>query len=106
MFGAVDVGGTKTLVAIFDGNGKILRQEKFETPPKYKDFLGELARVVDNLSTKDIKNYTVGLPGRLNRERGIAIRFSNLDWKDILVRDDIEKIVHTPVIIENDAKLG
>lgn len=106
MFGAIDVGGTKTLVAIFDSNGKILRQEKFETPPKYKDFLEELARVVDKLSTKNIKNYTVGLPGRLNRERGIAIRFGNLDWKDIPVRNDIEKIVHAPVVIENDARLG
>lgn len=106
MFAAVDVGGTKTLTAVFDKNGRIIEQVKFATPPDYDDFIIELAKNVDELSTKEFLRAVVAIPGRVDRERGIGIRFGNLPWVNIPIEQDAEKIFHAPVLIENDAKLG
>ena len=44
MFAAVDIGGTKTLVAVFDAEGEIVEKIKFPTPNKYAEFKKELAK--------------------------------------------------------------
>ena len=48
MIGAVDIGGTKTLVAVFDDSGEIIEQEKFSTSQNYNEFLQNLQSVVAN----------------------------------------------------------
>lgn len=106
MYIAVDIGGTKTLLAVFSSNGEVKEEIKFPTPRKYEDFLNELARNVDKLATKDFRVAAVAAPGRIDREHGIGISFGNLGWKNISIAHDIEKIIHTPVMLENDAKLG
>ena len=106
MFAAVDIGGTKTLVAVFDKHGKILEQIKFPTPENYDDFKIELAKTVANLSTKDFRLAVVAIPGKIDRIRGIAISLGNLAWKNINIQADAEEIFHAPTLLENDAKLG
>ena len=107
MYLGIDVGGTKTLVATLDVNGVIIEKYKFPTPKKYTDFLIELASNVERLTTKDFLSAGVGLPvTNFNRDRGVALTFSNLPWKNIPVHADIENVVHCPVAIDNDAKLA
>lgn len=106
MYAAIDVGGTKTLIAVFNDDGKVIEQIKFPTPENYDEFITELAATVAKLSTQDFKATCAAIPARLNREEGIAIAFGNLPWTDIPVGVDIEKIVKSPVLIENDAKLA
>jgi predicted NBD/HSP70 family sugar kinase len=48
---AIDVGGTKTLLAVFTQDGDLKQSVKFPTPPDYNDFLLELAKNVDSLTT-------------------------------------------------------
>ena len=48
----------------------------------------------------------VAIPGHVDRDRGIGIRFGNLPWENVPVGHDIEKIFDAPVLVENDAKLG
>lgn len=103
---AIDIGGTKTLVAIFDSKGKIVEQQKFPTPQDYEQFVAELADVVAKLSTKSIRAFCVAAPGVLDRKNGKAITFGNLPWKNVSLVEDIEKIVRAPGVIENDAKLA
>lgn len=106
MYGAVDIGGTKTLVAVFDNDKKILEQVKFPTPVNYADFNIHLAEVVDKLSAKDFKRVVVAVPGLLDRKNGVGLAMGNLPWQNIPIGPDVEKIFHCPVIIENDAKLA
>ncbi|MCA9332698.1 ROK family protein [Candidatus Saccharibacteria bacterium] len=103
-YGAVDIGGTKTLVAIFDSSGEIKEQNKFPTPQNYEDFVKELAKNVDNLSTKEIQAFCVAAPGRVDRHRGIGIRFGNLGWENVTLIEDLEQIFKAPGMLENDAK--
>ena len=106
MFAAVDIGGTKTLVAVFDAHGKIVEQVKFPTPKEYDNFKIELAKTVANLSTKEFLRAVVAVPGRVDRKRGIGISLGNLGWKNVDIQSDAEIVFHTPVLVENDAKLG
>lgn len=106
MYLGIDIGGTKTLVAVFNGRGDILEQSKFLTPRDYKQFIREIAQIVAKLSTKKIKVACVAFPGLLDREKGIGIACGNLPWKNVSLKRDIAKILGCPVLIENDANLA
>ncbi len=106
MFGAVDIGGTKTLVAIFNGKRHIVEQLKFPTPDNYDTFLEELSKTVASLTTKDVQRVVAAIPGKLDRKHGVALAFGNLAWKNLPIQADLEKIFKAPVHIENDAKLA
>jgi len=107
MYLGIDVGGTKTLIAEIDDNGVIITSQKFPTPQKYQDFLLELANNIDKLTTKDYRAVGVGIPStHINRTEGVAVSFANLDWHNVQVQADIEKLTNCPVALENDAKLA
>ncbi|HSX08069.1 MAG TPA: ROK family protein [Candidatus Saccharimonadales bacterium] len=106
MYLGIDIGGTKTLVGCFSDEGVLGEHIKFPTPPDYKTFLAELAQCVDKLSTKNFTCAGVAVPGRIDRSTGVALAFGNLDWENVPIQADIAKVLHYPVIIENDAKLA
>lgn len=106
MYLAIDIGGTKTLVASLNNDGVITERIRFETPKKYKDFVVDLAENVAKLSTDNFLACGVGLPGRLDPKRKIGIAMGNLPWKNIPIFDDIKRVVPCPFVIENDAKLA
>lgn len=106
MFAAVDIGGTKTLVAVFDAHGKIVEQAKFPTPGDYEDFKTELAKTVEKLATNNFLRVVVAVPGRIDRKNGVVLAFGNLDWRNLPFQQDMEPIFNTPVILENDSKLA
>lgn len=105
-YAAIDIGGTKTLIAVFDQNGKITESIKFATPTIYEDFIKELTASVVNLSTKDFAAFCVAAPGRINHKNGNVIAFGNLPWTDTPILHDVEKIINAPGLIENDTKLA
>ena len=106
MYLGIDVGGTKTLVATLDNNGVILDKQKFPTHKFYALWKQELAEIVEKLATEKTTACGVGLPGRIDRDKGIAVAMGNLPWKGVPVQKDIEKIVDCPVVVENDANLA
>jgi predicted NBD/HSP70 family sugar kinase len=106
MYLAIDVGGTKTLVASLTNQGVIKEEFRFPTPPDYHDFLKELTAHVDKLSTDDFKACGIGIPGIIDHKRGRGVSFGHLKWHDVPVQHDVEKIAKCPVVLENDAKLA
>lgn len=108
MYLGVDIGGTKTLLALFSGSGKLLESVKFQTPPEYKDFLTELAKAYSELQhdTKKIDSCVAGAPGKIDRKQGIVVAFGNLGWEDVPLAKDMAKVLGVPVTLENDANLA
>lgn len=108
MYLAIDIGGTKTLLSVFDELGAIKTSFKFPTPPNYDDFKSTLAsNIKDHLGEFGKFSYCCcAVPGHINRETGVALGFGNLGWKDVPIRNDVQAIVNTPVIIENDANIA
>lgn len=108
MYIGIDVGATKTLIALFDENGEIIQQERFETPGKYPAFLAKLSAVISKLSA-DHKVVAVccGLPAMIDRDSGVARSFGNLNWHNTPVKDDLKSIVpRSKIFLENDANLA
>jgi len=106
MYLGVDVGGTKTLLAVFTKDGTLKQSVRFETPQDYDQFLEKLTSEIHVLGVDDFQAACLALPGLLDREHGVAIAFSHLPWKNVPLAAVVEKIIRAPVHIENDVKLG
>lgn len=106
MYLGIDIGGTKTLVASLTNEGVITETFKFPTPEKYSHFLLELRHGLAHLKTQDFKAIGIGAPGKIDRQHGVFVRGSNLKWKNKDLHTDVVRILHAPVVVENDAKLA
>lgn len=103
---AIDVGGTKTLLASFDSRGNVVEKLKFPTPPDYHEFVHELTHTVASLTTKKFEKCIIAMPGSIDRKAGIALEFGNLPWHNVPIVDDLHAVLGIPVRVENDAKLA
>lgn len=107
MYLAIDIGGTKTLLAVFDEQGALKTTFRIETPKDYPEFIKSIADTVkDNLSNYSFKYCCCAVPGLLDRKKGVVFALGNLPWRDKPIRDDISTAVGVRVIIENDARLA
>jgi glucokinase len=102
---AIDIGGTKTLIALCNEHGQILQTQKFATPSKYSDFKAELASNF-SLIKQDYHIVVVAAPGKINRQTLSVEAFGNLTWKNTPIADDLSKLTGKKVLIENDANLA
>lgn len=107
MIVGVDIGGTKTLVAVFAENGKLLKEVRFETSRNYDDFLTNLKIHATPLEVSKAKLACVAVPGLIDREKGIVKGLGNLPWKDKYIRHDVSEALGIKTVhIENDSKLA
>jgi len=106
MWLAVDIGGTKTLLAVFDKKGIVVEELKFPTPQDYDEFLEMFERQYELLKTRHFQAGCVAVPGRLDRDLGKLVSLGNLPWENEWIVRDLERITNCPIVIENDAKLA
>ncbi|HSX35605.1 MAG TPA: ROK family protein [Patescibacteria group bacterium] len=106
MYLGIDIGGTKTLVAVLDDNGVIAERLTFPTPKDYDDFERALAESLRGFNTHQFTACGVGVPGRIDREHGVGLDMGNLPWHDVPIQADVSKVLGCPVIIDNDANLA
>ncbi len=105
MIVAVDTGGTKTLVAVFDTEGRIVSEEKFPTPKDVTEYLSQLKQTIDSLTEQiDITCLSVALPGLI--ENGVFVTAGNLNWHNTDMKALLSNHYDCPIIIENDANLA
>ena len=103
---AVDIGGTKTLLACFDEHGNLVKSQKFATDQDYKKFITEFEELIKTLGEHEYQAACIAIPGVVDRKHGRGISFGNLRWENVPIEADVEKLINAPVIIENDAKAG
>lgn len=104
MYLAVDIGGSKVLLAVFNNDGKVTEEVKFPTPNDYGEFIAELKTQIAGLKEHDFLAAGVGVPGVLDRDKGVVVVLGNLPWHNELIQTDIERLAHCTAVIENDAK--
>ena len=107
---AIDIGGTKTLVAMATSDGKIVKQVKFLSIKNYKKYIKLLSKHVAEFS-KDTKitRIAIGCPGSIDRKLGEVKKNMNLGWRNEFLVKDLSKLTNIPenkIIIENDANLA
>ncbi|MBR3320252.1 ROK family protein [Candidatus Saccharibacteria bacterium] len=111
MYLAIDIGGTKTLLALFSSHGLCLKCFKFKTIPDQKSYEEALNTHLQNFlpeKTRDrIRAITVAIPGVIHFEQKIySFEFGNLNWPKIDLITPIKNLLNTPIFFVNDASLA
>jgi len=104
MYLAIDIGATKTLIALFSKRGRVVRRVKFRTAQGYKTFLNDLKTNLTAFCKYKISSIVVAVPGVV--QKNYTIRFGNRNWEDIDIFTPIKSLFDCPIYFENDGNLA
>lgn len=105
MYLCIDIGGTKTIVALFDSHNRLCHSVRFATAFDQKHFFSTLIQEIRaNFSTDALRAISVALPGPTENNR--ALWFGNLPWRNFDIAANLHHIFHVPIFVENDANLA
>ncbi|MGW4894627.1 ROK family glucokinase [Kitasatospora sp. NPDC004240] len=103
----VDIGGTKVVAGVVDGEGTVLEKLRTDTPHKSKspkvveDVIVDLVlRLADR---HDVHAVGVGAAGWVDSERSRVLFAPHLNWRDEPLRQALSERLRFPVVVENDA---
>ncbi len=109
----VDIGGTKTIVAVADDGGRIIAQTRIDTPRDQgpavvlAEIESALRRLRDETQTDHIKAIGIGCGGPIDRERGVILTAPNLPgWDDLPLSEHFRKAFNAAVYLDNDVTLA
>lgn len=110
----VDIGGTKIATAIMNQDCNLLYREEVPSKPLEKEaMLNQVILSIEKVLTKsglninDMKGIGVGVPGKVDRENGIAVFQNNLPWRNFPLAErlkDYFSIDH--VTVDNDVYMA
>ena len=109
-----DLGGTKMMAAAFDADFKIVGSERKKTKADKGAEAGieRIGETIDEvlkqagIERKRLGGIGVGFAGPLDLDRGLILDAPNLGWRDVPLRDILEKRFGCPVIVANDVDAG
>lgn len=108
---AVDIGGTKTLVEVFDvssgGEGPVGSREL--PTARSGDLVEGLAETIRRVANgREIEAVGVGCPGPLDPREGVILNPPNLSrgWWELRLADGLASRLGVPASLENDCNLG
>lgn len=109
----IDLGGTKIYAALADLTGQILAELKIPTRAQEgaEAVIHRLAATVVQLQEKAGRAdpplaLGVGAPGPLNAATGVVYQAPNLGWRDVPLKEKLERLLGIPVYVDNDANLA
>ena len=107
MYLIIDIGGTKTLIAMFNKHGRILRKFKFKTPESKSEFLATLKSALVPFSSKyreKTEQIIIAVPGEI--KNNIAVKFGNRPWKNLDFVQELKNLFTCSITLKNDADLA
>ncbi|WP_432537065.1 ROK family glucokinase [Kineococcus arenarius] len=109
----VDIGGTKVLAGVVDGEGRVVAQVRRETPTRSPRAVEDtIAEVVEELAgAHDIVSVGIGAAGFVDAERANVLFAPHLAWRNEPLREAVERRVRARLgrrvgrrtVVENDA---
>ncbi|ASN04161.1 ROK family protein [Virgibacillus necropolis] len=110
----VDVGGTKIAAVIINQHGEIIeRVEVLSNPSDKEKMFKQVTKSIEsvlvnsNLEISMIEGMGIGVPGKVDRENGIAVYQNNLPWSNFPI---VEKLrTHFSIkniVIDNDVYMA
>ena len=109
----IDLGGTNIAVGIVSEEGRIIAKAETPTlasrpyPELVRDMAGCARKAMEEagLTDDDIHSIGIGIPGVANKE-GVVIFCTNLGWRNVPIRAEIQQYINKPVFIDNDATVA
>jgi glucokinase len=110
----VDLGGTNLRIAAVNQEGRLLEKVTLGTKVALgrDHVLNEMCEAIQRLSQKyrtdaQLLGVGIGVPGIIDLQTGMLRESPNLPgWSDYPVRDEIERRLQAPVLLENDANVA
>lgn len=109
-----DLGGTKMIAAVLDREMKPLGKERKKTKGHegVETVLDRIVKTIrEALATSKVDpsrlaGIGIGCPGPLDLDRGVVIDAPNLGWKEVPLKDHLQKEFGCPAVIANDVDAG
>lgn len=110
----VDIGGTKIATALMDQNGKVYKRSEVASDPSDKEkmfdqVINSIEMVLEEskVEISEISGIGVGVPGKIDRENGIAVYQNNLPWRNFPIASRLkERYSIDNVVIDNDVYMA
>ncbi|HYK96439.1 MAG TPA: ROK family protein [Candidatus Dormibacteraeota bacterium] len=106
-----DIGGTKTAILVCEPDGTVRARTMAPTAIGNPDraaasitSMVEAALRDAGANPDDVAALGIGVPGRVDRERGHVTLAVNLDWHDLPLRPRLEAALGIPTFLENDVR--
>lgn len=109
-----DLGGTKMMAAVFDGDFKVIGRERKRTKQHgntddgLQRILKTVRKAIESAELKpdQISGIGVGFPGPIDMDRGLVLEAVNLGWQNMPLKDALEKEFGCGTVIANDVDVG
>ena len=103
----VNVRPEKTSLALTDLDARFITQDSLQTPSNPQVFLEQLAERIQNLRNSHPQIFCegigIGVPGRVDRETQRMVFAPNLGWRNVDIKQYLEKATGLPVEVDNAA---
>ncbi|WP_318617281.1 ROK family protein [Sporosarcina sp. YIM B06819] len=111
---AADIGGTKLATALFKVDGTLvvaneIKSEKNDGEKLLQSLIDSFKDICSNagIAIADVIGISVGLPGIIDVEKGIAILQNNLPWRDFPLKDRLAtEFPNMPIVVDNDVYMA
>ena len=92
----IDIGGTKIAAGIISESGELLHRTEVKSDPSdrenmFKQVVTAVDQVLVGTSFSEIEGIGVGVPGKVDRENGIAVFQNNLPWQQFPIAARFQK---------------
>lgn len=105
----VDLGGTKMLLGVLDGDSKTVWESRERSAGEGEGELVELlVREISEAQAKrpGIKTVGMGIPATIDHEKGLAVAAVNLPIENLPIRDLVVERTGLPAFVDNDANVA
>src|SRR4051812_23562241 len=105
----IDIGGTKIAGALVDHKGEYYFRTELPSLPNdpenmFQQVVSVITSVLDqaNYRIEEIKGIGIGIPGKVEQEKGIAVFQNNLPWRNFPIVERLKKHFSTNFCLDND----
>lgn len=107
----IDLGGTNIAVGLVDEEGRIVHKDSVPTYRErpYQEILRDMAQLAlkvikdAGVSLDQVGHIGVGSPGTPDCENGVLVYNNNLNFRNVPIREELQKYINLPVYLDNDA---
>src|SRR5690625_966889 len=108
----IDIGGTKIASGIVNQHGDLIQQEIIKSDPSDREkMFSQVITCVERLMNhssiplSEIDGIGAGVPGKIDRDNGVALFQNNLPWRDFPFVKRIQKQFKIEcVVLDNDVR--